>query len=150
MLKPAKTALIVLALATPGAAFAASNGAADPFAGQVEQKCMDAAGADFRRPQVVVDPSGTETYGLAIVMGRSKELRGRAAVICIVDRRTGKVELGSPLGTDVVRVRGPKQDKENGGDENGKRNKRNKMENQNDNTGAGGQDDNDDDSDGGQ
>jgi len=142
MLTPARTALIVLAIATPGAAFAQSNGAADPFAGQVEQKCMDAAGGEFRRPQVVVDPSGTQSYGVAIIMGRSKELRGRAAVICVVDRKTGKVELGSPLSPDVVRVRGPK--KNNGGQENGKHNKH-----QNDNTGAGGQDD-DEDSDGGQ
>jgi hypothetical protein len=146
MLTPAKTALIALSLATPGAAFAASNNASDPFASEVEQKCTDVAGGDFRRPQVVVDPSGTQSYGVAIIMGRSKELRGRAAVICVVDRKTGKVELGSPLSPDVVRVRGPKKD--NGGEDTGKHNKRNKM--QNDNTGAGGQDDDEDDSDGGQ
>jgi hypothetical protein len=108
MLSATRTATIALALIVPGASFAASNQPADPFAGEVEQKCTEAAGDVFRRPMVAVDPEGTESYGLAIVYGRSKELKGPAALICVVDRKTGKVEVGSPLGKDVVRVRRPK------------------------------------------
>jgi len=155
MLLRTRTAIIALALAMPGAAFAAttaSNETADPFAGEVKQKCEDAASAAFRRSQVVVDPKGSESYGVAIVFGRSKELKGRAAMICVVDRKTGKAELGSLLSPDVVRVLAPKSGHADKGQENGGRKKHN-MQDQNNKAGSSGQNNDDnsnDDSDGGQ
>lgn len=148
MLSATRTVSIALALMTPAAAFAAQNNMApDPFAQEVEQKCTDAVGDVFRRPMIAVDPSGTESYGVAIVYGRSKEIKGPAAVICVVDRKTGKVELGTPLGKDVVRVRKPKAE----GQDNEKQNKPNKkmqnqsMQNQSNTGNVGGQDDDGDD-----
>jgi len=124
----------------PVTAFAAqTNTAPDQFAKDVEQKCTEAVGDVFRKPMVAVDPSGTESYGVAIVYGRSKELKGPAAVICVLDRKTGKVEIGTPLGKEVVRVRKPKPE----GQENGKQNK--KMQNQSKTGNVGSQDDGDDD-----
>ena len=118
------------------------NATADKFAQEVEQKCTDAVGELFRRPMIAVDPSGTESYGVAIVYGRSKELKGPAAVICVIDKKTGKVEIGAPLGKEVVRVRKPKPE----GQENGKQNKQNKkMQNQSNTGNVGSQDDGDDD-----
>lgn len=108
MLTATRTASIALALILPGIAFAATSQPTDPFTTQVEQQCTDATSQIFRRPMVAVDPKGTESYGVAIVYGRAKELKGPAAVVCVVDRKTGKVEVGSPLGKDVVRVRKPK------------------------------------------
>jgi hypothetical protein len=146
MLSATRTAAIALALVLPNMSFAAASQPADPFASEVEQKCTDAASNVFRRPVVAVDPTGTQSYGVAIVYGRSKELKGPAAVVCVVDRKTGKVEVGSPLGKDVVRVRKPKPE---GADDKQKPRNNRKQQTQNDqqsqpNQGnAGGQDDDD-------
>ena len=64
----------------------------------------------FRKPQVAVDPVGSESFGLAIVYGRSKEVKGRAAIICVVDKKSGELQLGTEMGNDIVRVRKPKDD----------------------------------------
>ena len=147
MLSATRNASIAVVLMLPGAAFASSDQAWSQFAKDVEQKCTDASAEIFRRPQVVVDPTGTETYGVAIVFGRSKEAKGRAAVVCVVDKKTGKVELGSELGPDVIRVR---RGKPQGEDSNKPRNKRvqqdqGDQQKQNMDGDTGGQDDADDD-----
>jgi hypothetical protein len=128
MLSATRNASIALALMVPGSAFASSDQAWADFAKQVEQKCTEAAGDIFRRPMIAVDPTGTESYGVAIVYGRSPELQGPAAVICVVDKKTGKVEVGSPLGKEVVRVRKPKPAGQD--DSQRPRNNRRKQQNQ--------------------
>ena len=145
MLPVARNASIALALMIPSAALASSDQAWDQFARQVEQKCTEAASEIFRRPQIAVDPTGTQNYGVAIVYGRSKAGKERAAVICVLDKKTGIVELGSELGNDIVRVRKPKPE---GEDDNARpRNNRRKQQNQDDtqndstNGNVGGQDD---------
>jgi len=142
MLSATRTVSIALALAVPATAIAAQNTMApDPFSQQVEQKCTEAVGDLFRKPMIAVDPSGTQSYGVAIVYGRAKELKGPGAVICVVDRKTGKVEVGTPLGKEVVRVRKPKPE----GQENVKQNRQNKKMQSQSNTGnVGSQDDDDD------
>jgi hypothetical protein len=129
MLSATKYASIALMLAMPGAAFAASEQASDQFAQEMEQKCTDAVGDMFRRPMIAVDPDGTQSYGVAIVYGRSREMRGPAAVICVMDKKTGRIEVGSPMGKDIVRVRKPKPD---GQDDNQQpRNNRRQQQNNN-------------------
>lgn len=93
-----------------GAANASSPDAWKEFNAEVEQKCTDAAKDMFRKPQVAVDPVGSENFGLAIVYGRSKEVKGRAAVVCIVNKKTGVTELGTEMSNDLIRVRKPKDD----------------------------------------
>lgn len=118
-----RTASIVLALSIPGAAFASSEQAWDQFTKDLQKKCSDATGDMFRRPMVAIDPTGTQSYGVAIVYGRSKEAKGPAAVICVVDKKTGKVEIGSELDKDVVRIRKPKgDDKDQGSNTNKNKN----------------------------
>lgn len=106
---PRLTAL-AFAVALPASALASSDAEWERFAKEVEEKCLEAAQVIFRRPQIAVDPQGTESYGVAIVFGRSKEARERAATICVMDKKTGKVEIGSEMGNDIVRVRRPKTD----------------------------------------
>jgi hypothetical protein len=106
---PRLTAL-AFAVALPASALASSDAEWERFAKEVEEKCLEAAQDIFRRPQIAVDPQGTESYGVAIVFGRSKEARERAATICVMDKKTGKVEIGSEMGNDIVRVRRPKTD----------------------------------------
>ncbi|MDB5524202.1 MAG: hypothetical protein JWM58_1965 [Rhizobium sp.] len=117
MMSVTRNATIALALILPGAAFAAADPASVQFAKDVEQKCGEATADIFRKSQIAVDPTGTQSYGVAIVYGRSKEAKGPAAVICVMDKKTGKVEIGAELGKDVIRVRKPKAE---GQDDNAK------------------------------
>ena len=109
-----KSALLFAAaaatLGATGIAHASSPDAWKEFNAEVEQKCSDAARDMFRKPQVAVDPVGSESFGLAIVYGRSKEVKGRAAIICVVDKKSGELQLGTEMGNDIVRVRKPKDD----------------------------------------
>ncbi len=98
------------AIAIPAAAQASSPDAWKQFNAEVEQKCADAAEAVLRKPQVAVDPVGSENFGLAIVYGRSQEVKGRAATICVVNKKTGVLELGTEMSNDLIRVRKPKDD----------------------------------------
>jgi hypothetical protein len=97
-------------ISIPAFAEASSPDAWKEFNAQVEQKCAEAASDMFRKPQVAVDPVGSQNFGLAIVFGRSKEVKGRAAVVCVVNKKTGVVELGTEMSNDIVRVRKPKDD----------------------------------------
>lgn len=116
---------VILAATTIAAAltFGASAHASSPeawkeFNAEVEKKCTDAAADIFRKPQIAIDPIGSEKFGLAVVFGRSKEAKERTALICIVDKKTGVVELGTEMGNDIVRVRKAKDDDDDkGGDD---------------------------------
>ena len=110
-------ATIAAALSAGAATHASSPDAWKQFNAEVEQKCAEAAQDMFRKPQVAVDPVGSENFGLAIVYGRSQEVKGRAAVICVVNKKTGVVELGTEMSNDLIRVRKPKDgDKEDADD----------------------------------
>jgi hypothetical protein len=112
-------AAIAAALTLGASAHASSPDAWKQFNAEVEQKCADAAQDMFRKPQVAVDPVGSENFGLAVVFGRSKEVKGRAAVICVVNKKTGVVELGTEMSNDIIRVRKPKDDdKDDAADDN--------------------------------
>jgi len=100
-----------------GGAYASSPDAWKQFNAEVEQKCADAARDIFRRPQVAVDPIGSENFGLAVVYGRSKEVKGRAAVVCVVNKKNGTVELGTEMTNDIIRVRKPKDDDKDDADD---------------------------------
>lgn len=110
---PSRNILVLAAgaaLAFPITASASSPDAWAKFNEDVKTKCTEAAKAEFRRVEVVVDPTGSETYGLALVHGRLKAEKARGAVLCVVDKKTGKAEIGTVLGKDVVRVMRPKPD----------------------------------------
>jgi hypothetical protein len=116
---------IVLSLAAlagmiiPASAQASSPDAWKEFNVQVEQKCAEAASEMFRKPQVAVDPVGSENFGLAIVFGRSTQVKGRAATVCVVNKKTGVVELGTEMSNDIIRVRKPKDDDKDDKDDGG-------------------------------
>lgn len=103
-------AAVAAALCSGGAAWASSPDAWKEFNAEVEQKCAEAAKDIFRKPQVAVDPVGSPSFGLAIVYGRSQEVKGRAALICVVNKKTGVLEIGTEMGNDLIRVRKPKDE----------------------------------------
>lgn len=92
-------------------AFASSDEAWAEFAADVEAKCLEAADPLFRRTLIAVDPIGSERFGIAIVFGRDKSPeKVRTTMVCLYDKQTKTVELGSPLGYDIIRVAKPKKD----------------------------------------
>ena len=98
-LGPAGVVLIGLLGATP--ATASSPDAWEGFAVQVAAACQALAVERLEAPAVVVDPFGSENYGLALVHGKPKGGDGRVTYICVFDKKTRIVELGSEL-TDAI------------------------------------------------
>ncbi len=86
-------ALVGLAFAGPAAA--TSPDAWKEFRQQVATSCAKLAMArDFQTVAVEVDPFGTQSYGVALVTGVLKKGLGPARAICVLDKKTGKTELG--------------------------------------------------------
>ncbi len=87
---------------------AASDDAWKEFARVVEQKCLAAANGMIEAPKAVVDPFGSEKFGLAIVTGKAKGARVQISHICVMDKQTKAVELGGELGPDMLKLTLPK------------------------------------------
>ncbi|PZM17155.1 hypothetical protein [Rhizobium tubonense] len=94
--------LALLSAATT--AGASSDEAWKQFARDVELKCTEAVGEQIAHPLVVVDPTGSEHYGLALVSGIPKGSKAKVTVICVYDKQQKKAEIGSQLGSDKVRL----------------------------------------------
>ena len=98
-----KAAFVVLLLPA-GTALAASSDAWQEFAATVQAKCLTAAKSVIEAPQAIVDPYGSERYGLAIVTGKAKGADTTISHICVMDKETQTAELGSELTADQVAV----------------------------------------------
>ncbi|MCF6370381.1 hypothetical protein [Rhizobium halophilum] len=91
-------------LAAAGSASAASDDAWAQFARTVEEKCLAAAADMIEAPRAVVDPFGSERFGLAILTGKAKGADATISHICVMDKQSETVELGSELSADELRV----------------------------------------------
>lgn len=94
--------LTLAALAAPlvlaGPARASSDDAWAEMRRKVEAACLKAAAGHFTRASALVDPFGSESFGLALLRGPAKGGGGTAIqMICVYDKRSGTVELGSEL-----------------------------------------------------
>jgi len=83
-------------------ASASSDGAWAEFAAAVDKACVKAASGQIEKGRTVVDPYGSEKYGLAIVTGRpsgvpkNKKLAD-ISVICVYDKKTKAAEVGGEI-----------------------------------------------------
>ncbi|MEM5471421.1 hypothetical protein WNZ14_06755 [Hoeflea sp. AS60] len=96
-------ALAALLAATLSAA-ASSDDAWAEFAETVRTECLKAAEPMLEAAAAVVDPFGSESFGLAVLSGKAKGADATVSYICIMDKQTGIVELGSELTSDVLKV----------------------------------------------
>lgn len=92
-------------LALPAAA--SSDDAWKEFAADVQSKCLGAVKGSLEDAKAVVDPTGSENYGLAIMTGKAKGTETMVSHICVYDKKTKAVELGSELSADSVKVELP-------------------------------------------
>lgn len=94
MLKP--LALLAIAVGSISAAHASSGDAWAEFAAEVEEGCRAATADYFTDPTVIVDPFGSESFGLAIVSSDT------ASIVCVFDKETKAVEIGGELPATVT------------------------------------------------
>lgn len=83
--------MIALLLATTPAQ-ASSEGAWREFRADVLKSCRKAVADKLENPAIAVDPFGSETYGVAIAKGVSKDAKARRAIDCIYDKKTKTIE----------------------------------------------------------
>ena len=95
---------VVLSAALAPAAQASSDDAWVQFRKDVTAKCLKAAVVSVAKPTIVVDPFGSESFGLAIVTGKSGGFK--VSYICVFDKKTGATELGGELEVNVVKRAG--------------------------------------------
>lgn len=95
-----------LSLVTLPAA-ASSDDAWKEFVADVQTACLAGAKDMIEDAKAVVDPVGSENYGLAILTGKAKGADATVSHICVYDKKTKAVELGSELAGDTVKVEIP-------------------------------------------
>lgn len=95
---------ISLAVLTSAPAFAASGDAWAEFAAKVEQSCVTATSGMLTDAKAVVDPFGSESYGLAIVTGSVADGK-QAAIICVFDKQSEAVQVGGQLNVTVTSIK---------------------------------------------
>ncbi|TGN67981.1 hypothetical protein E4L95_03005 [Paracoccus liaowanqingii] len=99
MLKPLAAALLLVG----SPAFGSSDDAWSAFATEVENACLAAASNALDDASAVVDPFGSESYGLAIVTGRTVNDRA-ASMICVLNKETRAVQIGGELEIAVLQA----------------------------------------------
>lgn len=87
----------------PAVALASSDDAWEAMRADVSAKCLQAAAGSIEAPQAVVDPFGSESFGLALVSGKPKGAEGRISQICVYNKQTKAVELGGELTDDMLK-----------------------------------------------
>jgi hypothetical protein len=90
-------------------AVASSDDAWKEFVADVQTACLGAAKDTIEDAKVVVDPVGSENYGLAVLTGKAKGADADATIshICVYDKKTKAVELGSEFAGDTLKVEIP-------------------------------------------
>lgn len=101
----AATALALITLSS--SAFASSGDAWDAFAKDVAAKCTALAAGRIEQPKVVVDPFGTESYGVAILTGKAVGADATVSSICVYDKKSRAAEIGGELPADQVTITVP-------------------------------------------
>lgn len=94
--------LLLLAAAVP--ALASSDDAWQEFAKEVGKKCLEAAAPMLEGARVAVDPFGSERFGLAVLSGKAKGADATVSYVCVMDKQSRTVELGSELPAETLGV----------------------------------------------
>ena len=99
------TALVLVPLSST--VLASSDDAWEEFAKDVAAKCTALAEGRIEQPKVVVDPFGTESYGMAILTGKAVGADATVSSICVYDKKTQAAEIGGELPADQVTITMP-------------------------------------------
>ena len=95
-LRAACVSLIGLIVTLP--ASASSDDAWKTMRQKMRSGCLEKANAmSLGKLDVRMDPFGTQSYGTAILIKHGASKQARLAYVCVMDKKTGEVELGGEL-----------------------------------------------------
>ncbi|WP_075290158.1 hypothetical protein [Pararhizobium arenae] len=98
-----RAVIIATLLTAPGLAQASSGDAWEEMRADVSKKCLAAVASSMESPKAVVDPFGSERFGLALVSGKAKGAEATISQICVYDKQAKTVELGSELTEEMLK-----------------------------------------------
>jgi hypothetical protein len=101
---PRLSKAIFLLLCSAAPALASSDDAWQEFAKEVGDKCLEAAAPMLEGARVAVDPFGSERFGLAVLSGKAKGADVSVSYVCVMDKQSRAVELGSELPAETLGV----------------------------------------------
>jgi hypothetical protein len=78
-------------------AHASSDDAWGAFGKDVSKACITAAKGLIDNGKAVVDPFGSQSYGLAVVTGKAHGGKATVSAICAYDKKTKKAEVGGEI-----------------------------------------------------
>ncbi|MDQ0133213.1 hypothetical protein J2T08_001114 [Neorhizobium galegae] len=101
------TSALAAALIASGAtaAHASSDDAWSSFQAEVAKACVTAAKGLIENGKALVDPFGSQSYGLAVVSGKAVGAKVTISTICAFDKKTRKAEIGGEISADKLTVK---------------------------------------------
>jgi hypothetical protein len=96
---------LALLCALPSGARASSDDAWTGFRANVTTACTAQAKKVYANPLVVIDPFGSDSYGIALVYARTPAPKGAppdnslTTAVCVYDKKTHKAELSGGFQT---------------------------------------------------
>ena len=96
-------AVLTLSLTAP-LAHASSSDAWEEFRADVEKSCLASLPEVLGTPSVFVEPTGTESFGIAAVEGLSPESKSQITYVCIYDKQKKTVEVSPPIAAEFLHV----------------------------------------------
>ena len=96
-------AALSLLLAVP-AARASSPDAWEEFRADVEKSCLASLPEALGTPTVFVEPTGTQSFGIAAIEGLSPEAKSQITYVCIYDKQKKTVEVSPPIAAEFLHV----------------------------------------------
>ncbi|MBN9055999.1 MAG: hypothetical protein BGO06_14075 [Shinella sp. 65-6] len=96
-------ALLAVLLATPMAQ-ASSPDAWEEFRADVEKSCLASLPEALGTPNVFVEPTGTQSFGIAAIEGLSPESKSQITYVCIYDKQKQTVEVSPPIAAEFLHV----------------------------------------------
>lgn len=97
--------LALLSLSLAGSAANASSPEAwEAFRADVEKSCLARLPEALGTPSVFVEPTGTESYGIAAIEGLSPVSKSQITYVCIYDKQKQTVEVSPPIAAEFLHV----------------------------------------------
>jgi hypothetical protein len=96
-------ACLALSLLAP-AAHASSPDAWEEFRADVEKSCLASLPEALGTPNIFVEPTGTESFGIAAIEGLSPESKSQITYVCIYDKQKKTVQVSPPIAAEFLHV----------------------------------------------
>ncbi|WP_313196961.1 hypothetical protein [Rhizobium sp.] len=86
-------------------AHASSDDAWAKFQTDVSRACVKASKGLIEKGDTVVDPFGSQHYGMAVVTGKAVGAKTRISTICVYDKQKKTAEIGGEISAEKLAVK---------------------------------------------